>query len=103
MEIARCVGDNTCVNRALHGAEVVCVVNPAVGREEQWGKGTLVQTTSPKRVVVVGAGPAGLRFAATVAQRGHRVSVHERETEPGGHLREIAWLPTRESWRYAAA
>jgi 2,4-dienoyl-CoA reductase-like NADH-dependent reductase (Old Yellow Enzyme family) len=99
-ETARCVGDNTCVNRALHGAEVVCVVNPAVGREEQWGEGTLVQTASPKWVVVVGAGPAGLRFAATIAQRGHRVSVHERETEPGGHLREIAWLPTRESWRY---
>ena len=100
-EIVRCVGDNTCVNRALHGAEVVCVVNPAVGREEKWGKGTLVQTAAPKRVVVVGAGPAGLRFAATVAQRGHQVSVHEREIEPGGHLRDVAWLTTRESWRHA--
>ena len=93
-EIVRCVGDNACVNRALHGAEVVCVVNPAVGREEKWGKGTLVQTAAPKRVVVVGAGPAGLGFAATFAQRGHQVSVHEREIEPGGHLRDVAWLTT---------
>jgi phytoene dehydrogenase-like protein len=51
--------------------------------------------------VIVGAGPAGLRAGAIAAARGHHVVVHERDSEPGGHLREIAWLPTRGGWTRA--
>ena len=65
------------------------------GGEAYWGEGSLDPAASPKQVVVLGAGPAGLRAAATAAARGHRVVVHEREDEPGGHLRDLAWLPTR--------
>lgn len=97
----RCVGANVCVSRALAGVEVACVLNPATGREGRWGEGTLVPAERPRRIVVVGAGPAGLRAAATAAARGHEVTVHERETEAGGHLRDIAWLPTRDGWRRA--
>jgi 2,4-dienoyl-CoA reductase-like NADH-dependent reductase (Old Yellow Enzyme family)/thioredoxin reductase len=100
-ETTRCVGANICVGRALRGAEVACVVNPATGREERWGSGSLVPVDVPRRIAVIGAGPAGLRVAATSAVRGHEVFVYERESEPGGHLREIAWLPTRESWSRA--
>jgi len=100
-ETIRCIGANVCVGRALRGAEVACVVNPVTGREAHWGDGTLEQAPSPKRVVVVGAGPAGLRAAATAAARGHSVTVHEREAEPGGHLRDLAWLPTRSAWLHA--
>ena len=97
-ETTRCVGANVCVGRALRGVEVACVLNPATGREAYWGEGSLEPAASPKQVVVLGAGPAGLRAAATAAARGHRVVVHEREDEPGGHLRDLAWLPTRSAW-----
>lgn len=50
---------------------------------------------------MIGGGPAGLRVAATSAARGHDVTVFERKSAPGGHLRQIAWLPTRESWTRA--
>ena len=97
-ETTRCVGANVCVGRALRGVEVACVVNPATGREDRWGAGSLTRVDLPKRIIVIGAGPAGLRVAATAGARGHRVVVFERESDPGGHLRELAWLPTRESW-----
>ena len=58
--------------------EVACVVNPSTGREAQWGEGTLVPAATPRRVIVIGAGPAGLRAAATAAARGHSVVIHER-------------------------
>ena len=97
-EITRCVGANVCVGRALRGAEVACVVNPTTGREERWGSGSLARVKVARRIVVIGAGPAGLRVAATSAARGHDVTVFEKEDVPGGHLRQIAWLPTRDSW-----
>jgi len=77
---------------------VACVLNPATGREARWGEGSLRPAVLPRQVVVLGAGPAGLRAAATAAARGHSVTVHEREPEPGGHLRDLAWLPTRSAW-----
>jgi 2,4-dienoyl-CoA reductase-like NADH-dependent reductase (Old Yellow Enzyme family) len=97
-ETTRCVGANVCVGRALRGVEVACVLNPVTGREAYWGEGSLEPAASPKQIVVLGAGPAGLRAAATAAARGHGVIVHEREVEPGGHLRDLAWLPTRSAW-----
>jgi 2,4-dienoyl-CoA reductase-like NADH-dependent reductase (Old Yellow Enzyme family) len=100
-ETTRCIGANVCVGRALRGVEVACVLNPVTGREAYWGEGSLQPAASPRRVVVLGAGPAGLRAAATAAARGHEVIVHEREAEPGGHLRDLAWLPTRSAWLHA--
>jgi 2,4-dienoyl-CoA reductase-like NADH-dependent reductase (Old Yellow Enzyme family) len=101
--ITRCVGANTCVARALRGEPVACVLNPATGREAAWGEGTLdrVDPARARSVLVVGAGPAGLRFAATAARRGHDVVVHERHAEPGGHLRQWSWLPARGAWARA--
>jgi 2,4-dienoyl-CoA reductase-like NADH-dependent reductase (Old Yellow Enzyme family)/thioredoxin reductase len=97
-ETTRCVGSNVCVARALRGSEVACVVNPVTGHEERWGAGSLVRADVPRGVVVVGGGPAGLRVGATAAARGHDVSVFEADEDPGGHLRDVAWLPTRQSW-----
>jgi 2,4-dienoyl-CoA reductase-like NADH-dependent reductase (Old Yellow Enzyme family) len=101
--ITRCIGVNTCVGRALRNEPVTCVLNPVTGREAQWGEGTLVPVPEgeARRVVVVGAGPAGLRVGATAAARGHDVVVHERNGEPGGHLRDVAWLPSRGAWARA--
>lgn len=97
-EITRCIGANVCVGRALRGVQVSCVLNPVTGREQALGEGTLRPAATPRRVVVLGAGPAGLRVASTAAARGHELTVHERSAAPGGHLRDLASLPTREPW-----
>src|SRR6202012_1863752 len=51
-----------------------------------------------RRVLVVGAGPAGRRAGAVLAARGHEVTVYERRDRAGGHLADLATLPTREGW-----
>jgi NADPH-dependent 2,4-dienoyl-CoA reductase/sulfur reductase-like enzyme len=69
-----------------------------VGRERQWGHGTLQPVAEPKRVLVIGGGPAGLEYARVAAARGHEVLVLEREAVTGGHVRRHALLPGREEY-----
>ncbi len=98
-EIVRCVGANECVATGFRGRRMHCVMNPAVGREERWGEGTLQPAAEPKRVAVVGAGPAGLKVAGVAALRGHRVTLFEESAEVGGHLDLLKRLPTRGDWQ----
>jgi NADPH-dependent 2,4-dienoyl-CoA reductase/sulfur reductase-like enzyme len=74
------------------------MLNPTTGREQRWGSGTLARSGTHRRIVVVGAGPAGMRFAATAARRGHRVKLFERAAELGGRLRLEAAFPRRNGW-----
>lgn len=100
-EIRRCVGANVCVGRALVGEPVVCVLTPATGREVdgvKHGDPLRVGPGEARRVLVAGAGPAGLRAAAVAAARGHHVSICERHAQAGGHLAQLASLPTRGEW-----
>ena len=97
-DIRRCVAANYCWRSVIRGGRVQCVYNPTVGREAIWGSGTLTKVASPRRVLVLGAGPAGLEYARVAAERGHDVVVHEREVEVGGHVRLHALLPTREGY-----
>src|SRR5207247_198592 len=97
----RCVGVNECVSRAFEQREVTCLMNPVVGRERQWGDGTVRPAERAKRVVVVGGGPAGMKTAAVAAERGHDVVLLEREPELGGHIDLVKRLPTRGKWQLA--
>ena len=98
-EINKCIGANVCLARAFDQREVVCVMNPAVSREREWGVGTLKPAAGGgKRVIVVGGGPAGMHVAKVAAERGHKVVLLEREAEFGGHLRLLARMPTRTEW-----
>jgi 2,4-dienoyl-CoA reductase-like NADH-dependent reductase (Old Yellow Enzyme family) len=117
-QIRRCVGANVCVGRAKAGEPVACVLSPSTGRElEGWPRdpaasptpsasaapaspGDPLRSASPgrRRVLVVGAGPAGLRAGAVLAARGHEATVYERRDRPGGHLADLATLPTRGGW-----
>jgi mycofactocin system FadH/OYE family oxidoreductase 2 len=84
-DIRHCVADNQgCIARMGLGFSLGCIQNPAVGQEESLGIGTLKGCDKSKKVVVVGAGPAGLEVARTAALRKHRVIVFEKNEEVGG-------------------
>ncbi|QNG55525.1 mycofactocin system FadH/OYE family oxidoreductase 2 [Pseudonocardia petroleophila] len=90
--VRACVGCNQeCVGRVGRNRWLGCVVNPRAGREAV----ALPAPGVPKRVLVVGGGPGGLRAAATAAARGHRVVLCERDTATGGAVRLAAAAPGR--------
>jgi 2,4-dienoyl-CoA reductase-like NADH-dependent reductase (Old Yellow Enzyme family)/thioredoxin reductase len=92
-DIRRCVAANFCWKSVSRGGRVQCVYNPEIGREGTWG--ALTTAADPKRVLVVGGGPAGLEFARVAAARGHGVVVLEAEEQAGGHVRLQSLLPSR--------
>jgi 2,4-dienoyl-CoA reductase (NADPH2) len=69
---------------------VSCMVNPAAGREREFD---LTRVRRPKRVAVVGGGPAGLEAARVLGERGHRVVLFERDEDLGGQLRLAVRVP----------
>ncbi len=84
-EIRRCVACNQrCFDHVFMLRPVGCMVNPRAGREADT---EIVPTDAPKKVLVVGAGPAGCEFASTAAQRGHKVTIFDREDTVGGQVR----------------
>lgn len=93
-DIRLCLSCNQeCVGRMGLNRWLGCIENPLTGRESTTAPVAL--TAKPKRVVVVGAGPAGLQAAQAAASRGHRVTVLERATEAGGQARLAATVPSR--------
>ena len=104
--IRPCVGANYCLDRIYQGGLAFCVHNAATGREE-----TMPHAIPPaerkRRVVIVGAGPAGMEAARVAAERGHAVIVHEAANDPGGQVRLAAQSERRREmisiidWRFA--
>ncbi|KKM10110.1 hypothetical protein SY88_15855 [Clostridiales bacterium PH28_bin88] len=96
-EIRNCVGCNQgCVGMMHRGFPITCLQNPTVGREKELGIGTLRPASQPKKVVVIGGGPAGLEAARVAALRGHRVVLLEKRSELGGQLIAAASIPCRQ-------
>lgn len=83
--IRPCVGGNDCIHRGLANVPFACTSNPAAGRDETTAA-PLAPVTEPRRILVVGGGPAGLEVAGIAAQRGHRVELWERGDRLGGQL-----------------
>jgi N-methyl-L-proline demethylase len=104
--IRPCVGANYCLDRIYQGGAAYCIHNPATGRELTMPHRVVMAETS-RRVVVVGAGPAGLEAARVAAARGHNVIVHETADNPGGQVRLAAQTARRSEmmsvidWRFA--
>lgn len=95
-EIRRCIGCNQgCIDRLFAVTHSSCVHNPAAGYERELGIGTLLQVTIRRRVVVIGAGPAGMKAAETAARQGNEVILIERRNRTGGQLRIAAKIKGR--------
>ena len=102
-EIFGCMGANECVARSFENRPSVCLVNPTVGRERQWGSDKLnpVSEGEGKHIIVVGGGLSGMHTAQLAARRGHQVSLWEAGDRLGGHLNLLQSMPTRKEWAIA--
>ncbi len=83
-----------CVGRMGLNRWLGCIENPRTGRESL-GVGAIRPTRGPRRVIVVGAGPAGLQAAIAARRNGHEVTVYEKEPQAGGQVRIAASVPNR--------
>lgn len=96
-EINTCIACNqACLDQIFSGKTASCLVNPFACRETEL---LITPTTQPKKLAVVGAGPAGLAFAITAAKRGHHVTLFEKEDLIGGQLNIASQIPGKEEFR----
>jgi len=70
-----------------------CQVNPAAGEEERWGSWTKSKVSKAKKVLIIGAGAAGLECARELAERGHKPVIYEKDNAVGGQIRMWARMP----------
>jgi len=99
-EIRECIGCNICVSSYHDGVPVRCTQNPTMG--EEWRRGwhpERIPSGDPQtRVLVVGAGPAGLECARALGQRGFAVTLAEAGAELGGRVTLESHLPGLSTW-----
>ncbi|ANT62451.1 N-methylproline demethylase [Salipiger sp. CCB-MM3] len=104
-DIRPCVGANYCLDRIYQGGMALCLHNPSTGREIEMPH-AIAKAEAPKRVTIVGAGPAGMEAARVAAERGHAVTVFEAADQPGGQIRLTALQERRRemssiiAWRF---
>jgi len=95
-EIRTCLSCNQmCWGRRYRDYWISCLVNPSAGREFEWGGDRFTPAASPKRLLVVGGGPAGLEAARVAAERGHEVVLAEAGPTLGGRFRYAGLQPRR--------
>jgi len=99
-DIRECIGCNICISSWHDSVPVRCTQNPTIG--EEWRRGWHPERVAPAgssaALLVVGAGPAGLECALTLARRGYEVTLAEATDEIGGRLRFETRLPGLATW-----
>jgi NADPH-dependent 2,4-dienoyl-CoA reductase/sulfur reductase-like enzyme len=104
--IRPCVGATYCLDRIYEGGEALCIHNAATGREGAMPH-VIPRAEVSRRVVIVGAGPAGLEAARVAGERGHQVTVLEASDRAGGQVNLLTANPRRREmvgiidWRLA--
>jgi 2,4-dienoyl-CoA reductase-like NADH-dependent reductase (Old Yellow Enzyme family)/thioredoxin reductase len=97
-DVRQCVGANYCIDRIYVGGEALCIQNPATGREASLPH-VVPRAPAKKKVVVAGAGVAGLEAARVAAERGHDVVLFEASERTGGQVN----LAAKAAWREGLA
>lgn len=93
-DIRACIGCNqACIGHRLKGFPISCIQHPETGRELRYYKKS--RADAPKKVMVVGGGPGGMKAAIVAAQRGHDVTLYEKEARLGGQALLAQLLPDR--------
>ena len=95
-EINTCIACNqACLDHAFAGKAVSCLVNPRACNEIDLN---YLKTKAPKRIAVVGAGPAGMASASVLAERGHQVTLFDANNELGGQFNLAKQIPGKEEF-----
>ncbi|MGH1431497.1 MAG: FAD-dependent oxidoreductase [Neptuniibacter sp.] len=95
-EINTCIGCNqACLDHVFVGKLTSCLVNPRACHETEL---VITPATDIKNIAVVGAGPAGLAFSTTAAQRGHKVTLFDAASEIGGQFNIAKRIPGKEEF-----
>lgn len=95
-EINTCIACNqACLDHVFANRKATCLVNPRACNELEL---RIEPTTTPKRIAVVGAGPAGLAAATTLAGRGHQVELFDAADEIGGQFNMAKQIPGKEEF-----
>ena len=101
-DIRECIGCNICIASNIDGVPLRCTQNPAMG--EEWRRGWHPETIEPKgsddKLLVVGAGPAGLEAARALGQRGYAVTLAEAADALGGRVTAESALPGLAEWAW---
>lgn len=95
--IRACIGCNqACIGHFHEGYPISCIQNPVSGREIEYG--SIEPAATPRKIMVVGGGPGGMKAAAVAAGRGHSVTLYEKTSRLGGQALLAQLLPTREEF-----
>jgi NADPH-dependent 2,4-dienoyl-CoA reductase/sulfur reductase-like enzyme len=95
-EVRHCLGCNQgCAQRLERNIAITCLINPRAGQEARWPEADQDRAEQPKKVLVIGGGPAGCEAAWVAAARGHQVTLWERGQQLGGQLRWTQQMPLR--------
>lgn len=95
--INTCIGCNqACLDNVFKGKRASCLVNPRACYETEM---VIHPAAQPKKMAVIGAGPAGLACATTLAERGHHVDLFEKNDRIGGQFRLAMQIPGKEEFR----
>ncbi|MDG1996514.1 MAG: FAD-dependent oxidoreductase, partial [Emcibacteraceae bacterium] len=99
-EIRECIGCNMCTSGDHYSVPIRCTQNPTMGEEwrKEWHPEHIEPAGSDAKVLIIGAGPAGLEAGLALSNRGYDVTIAEKATKVGGRVNNEAMLPGLASW-----